>query len=735
MAYTNAIFHLDHYNGNDANRTALTSCIASNPSGTITRITKTGHGLVTGAVVTLSAFTAWLNGKWKITVVDANSFDLDDAVWQATADANGTVTPVGGSSWADAWKTYTNGVTAARVLSGDKIKVCKSPNPVSIGNATWTNGGKEITLAAPLTKNITDCETNWVPSANVNQLLVTSPRKMGSFAMKFSFTSAFTTGKVAYLTLPATLDLSAYQELCMWLYDHYTMIEGRFSIKLCSDATGDVAVDEFIIYKYMNSHLTAYNLPRIGGGNLGSNINSIALYANTDPGSTYVLLDNIFASTTGGLNLTSLISKNGSAQGGTETFFYIDYIDETTIGLARHPETIGHSWEGYPGITETVETFMREPYIFFAPTTNASQILNTLNSDGLEFEFGYDTTTGLLSGETFYSTRNGQSNFMQLRNGTKFSGYVSFAGYFYCLSNTGDITNMDIRVRSFISIGYSCFYLSSVGKSYLEVERAVGAYSVFDLNQCFLNTLKIGYCYSHSVESVVRFVASDHNQFYFTLIENPQIYSIYFAGNNNRIYGGSIIPKDTNTTSGRVRCNYGTNSIFDTRLDSAKPTYFDDRDTDAALHWINRDGAGSHEVHKKYSLMKWQTTEKYQGEPGALQIEIPTSWIHFTEKTPQVRDICEISFDAGSQVSITVPIKKSHLAVKVQLVVVKNPIVGINDDIKTILDENTDWQLLNVQFTPTVKGVIKLQVYYWMIYQSSMPTVYAYVGKPVATQE
>ena len=95
MAYTNALYYCDPINGSDTARTALTTCTASNPSGSITRINKTAHGLLTGAIVDLTLFTAWLNAAWKITVVDANNFDLDEAVWQATADASVTVTQRG----------------------------------------------------------------------------------------------------------------------------------------------------------------------------------------------------------------------------------------------------------------------------------------------------------------------------------------------------------------------------------------------------------------------------------------------------------------------------------------------------------------------------------------------------------------------------------------------------------------------------------------------------------------
>jgi hypothetical protein len=89
MAYSNAIYYIDQENGADC--ADLTVVIASNPSGSITRMTKAAHSLRTGIYVTASGFTAWLNTEWRITVVDADNFDLDGAVWQATADANGSI--------------------------------------------------------------------------------------------------------------------------------------------------------------------------------------------------------------------------------------------------------------------------------------------------------------------------------------------------------------------------------------------------------------------------------------------------------------------------------------------------------------------------------------------------------------------------------------------------------------------------------------------------------------------
>lgn len=138
MAYSNAIFYVDLVNGNDAIRSTLSNAVASNSSGAVL-ITYNNHGLTTGAVVTLAGFTAYLNGAWKITVVNANSFTLDTAVWATTADPTGDVVPYGGTR-TDPWKTVTSGATSTRIKAGDEVRISKTPDFVSIGqNATWTS--------------------------------------------------------------------------------------------------------------------------------------------------------------------------------------------------------------------------------------------------------------------------------------------------------------------------------------------------------------------------------------------------------------------------------------------------------------------------------------------------------------------------------------------------------------------------------------------------------------------
>jgi hypothetical protein len=45
------------------------------------------------------------------------------------------------------WQTFTNGATAARIYNSDIIRVEASPDPTSIGNATWNGSGSSPTVA------------------------------------------------------------------------------------------------------------------------------------------------------------------------------------------------------------------------------------------------------------------------------------------------------------------------------------------------------------------------------------------------------------------------------------------------------------------------------------------------------------------------------------------------------------------------------------------------------------
>ncbi len=64
-----------------------------------------------------------------------------------------------GLSYANRWKTFTSGATAARIAPGDTIRVMGSPAPTSLGiNATWTGGGKASVINITSSTNATPIE-------------------------------------------------------------------------------------------------------------------------------------------------------------------------------------------------------------------------------------------------------------------------------------------------------------------------------------------------------------------------------------------------------------------------------------------------------------------------------------------------------------------------------------------------------------------------------------------------
>lgn len=225
-------------------------------------------------------------------------------------DLEGGSDAADGTSFANRWLTFASGATAARIAAGDTIRVMASPEPTLVGNAAWTDGSKTVTLAGAVTANIDLCDAAWTASANVTATASTT-RREGTNSASLVIASGFTTGLVAYFAT-GTLDLSAYQQVSFWIRNSAALAASTLSLKLCSDAAGATPVDTIAIPAIASGDLwTAITVDT--GGALGSSIQSVALYADLDPGSTTIRLDNIIAckasSSADSLTLNSLIGK------------------------------------------------------------------------------------------------------------------------------------------------------------------------------------------------------------------------------------------------------------------------------------------------------------------------------------------------------------------------------------------------------------------------------------------
>jgi hypothetical protein len=343
-----------------------------------------------------------------------------------------------GTTFANRWKTITSGATAVRIAPGDVIRIMATPDPTSLGiNATWTDNNDTITLASAVTQTIDNCEGTWTASTNVTFSSSTTSYRQGTNSVQLAIAAAFTTGLAGYGAL-SNLNLSAYQQIALWIKPSIAVAANVLQIKLCSDAAGATALDTLNIPALSNSG-EWYPIVINKGSALSSGINSIALYAASDPGTITVNLDNIIAckapSNADALTLRSMIGKN---TGSEPEWWPIASIDGTTIKLqgTRDSGINALTSMKYQGVTETVVTYKRESI-----TVTSDQTINdsgNLTSGPIEYSFGWDRTSmSTLSGETWLS-RDAQANgvaiiFASNRSILKLSGSLGAHNSYYAI--------------------------------------------------------------------------------------------------------------------------------------------------------------------------------------------------------------------------------------------------------------------------------------------------------------
>ncbi len=384
------------------NGTAIpaTKNIGSVSSASPPVITINSHGYVNGDLLQVTGQTGnrLINGIWEIQNITGNTFELKGCPGATGGTATGTV----------------------RLYNQQAVK-----------------------LATACNKTITQCEVAWTAAANVTASLSTT-RKQGDSSASLAIAAGFTTGKAAYYPLPATLDLSAYQQVTFHIRVTAAIPNGTtLSLRLCSDTTGDTSVDTIAIPAVPGlNRWTSFTVDK--GSVLGNSIASIALYADADPGTITVLLDNIAAvkavSADDSLGLQSLI---GVATTGI-VFYPLASIEETVLSLDAGPEWLCGSARhmGQVGHIGSVPTYKRE-CIKLAPQSSGVDpglVMNEAGSSGslIHFSGGWDAA-GMTTqdGETWIDCRNGYASGFGLRGFCKISkvGIVRASNGLYEFNN------------------------------------------------------------------------------------------------------------------------------------------------------------------------------------------------------------------------------------------------------------------------------------------------------------
>jgi hypothetical protein len=363
--------------------------------------TSLAHGYSTGDVIQLSGATGntAANGIWKVTVTSSTQFSLDDSSGNGTYGASGVISPI-----------FCRTIKTASALV------------------------QPIASFAPLRTASLGTRTAWVgATANVTATLSTIMGR-GSVYDQIAIAAGFTTGKIAYYTLPATLDLSAYQQLSLF-NSQSTGTLGGLTISLCSDTTGDTAVDAFTIPSTGATNVsTPFTINK--GSALGSSIRSISISRAANNGAQTFFFNSIVAckspTSVDALSNTSLVTKNNGTEGAYAVGGFggsdgtIVFLDSSPTSGSNLTTTGG----AYYGTTETVGLWRYEPLnpytlnsaalpasssgvTTYTEFTSNSGILNA----PITYSGGWDSTNmSTKTGQTWFTNQNGNAYGIQNTN-------------------------------------------------------------------------------------------------------------------------------------------------------------------------------------------------------------------------------------------------------------------------------------------------------------------------------
>ncbi len=617
-----------------------------------------------------------------------------------------------GADWANAWKTITLGATAARIAPGDRVKIAKSPDPVSIGTATWTDLDKTVTRtgAAPAgseTLLVDDCESGWVADNSSTVTHPTTTHKSGSANVQITKSSYATATLYAHKTLAAPIDCSGFEALTGWVrVDAAVADASRWVVCLCSDADGLVIVDSFAV-DAMPASVVSANIPfrwtRVGGGACGASIASIAIYSGASAPSNGqdIFFDNL--NVCNSFSILSLISKNSGGIDGAEPFFGMQSINGTTLKLDNDPAAIASVGRGYTGTTEEVATYRRECFMT-TPGITGNQINDSgTNGAPITFSGGWNTSSGLQDGDTFFDGRAGNGNgitfisqsfvdierlsFARYQNGVSVSGAMN-AVRRCCASNNRTSGLSDS------SYGLSGSQIFAVNNGSHGV--AVGVRCGLDIESASGN-LAAGV----SIAGVdARFSAG--------MAANNATYGVSQASGISGAVVSAAVVRDNATA--QVTNNTGSMSMRDCTLAGTEfagaVAYADGR-----IYSHNHGLSGYDHIFTDGGAIYSEATD-FDAPATGKRWTLLTSATTRTSSYPLKLRLPGIAVVANKLVTIKAQMRKAHATNVVgKLVMPGGQIAGVAADVVATLASATAEEELTITFTPTAAGVVVPEVW------------------------
>lgn len=656
-----------------------TKTITSSTNATPIAITCTSHGYSTGDTVVITGHTTNTNanGTWEITNTGANTFTLDGSIGNGVGGATGTV------------RLRNN--TRVRLTTAVTQNIA-STGP---GRAAWTA----------------------TAGGNITTSFDTTNFKEHNQADSIAIAAGFSTGLAAYWPLPSTLNLSSYQQVSFWIQQTAGTVgaAGAVDLRLCSDTAGATAVNTISIPNLVVAGRWVPVTVDLGT-NLGSSIQSIALYVNTDNGAQTFLLSNIIAckasSAADSLTLTSLIGKNTAG----ETFWGIQSINGTRVMLDGDTNTTPTTTtlRGYYGTSEIVTTHKRETIKVgpSAAATTTVQVVQDSGTDGnpITFSGGWDRTN--MSTQNLETWLDGQNSF----------------GYLISL-----VTRRFINFSKIAGVrGTRAFDLDSTGCigntfNIIAANNNSGAGIVDDGTG---NTLNVSHACSNLFEGV-NIVNNSSDVIDITVISNGAgglVTSAGFGGvaivkaYNNVAYGISSPTRGLQIVRNSITQDNELSSFSLNGQVAFKNCLFDEA-TEATFSIVNASHfafshdhdqtPGNHKIFMPNALISAATDQRKTASGISWKIQ-PTNSTNRNSAFPVPLSLAKVACAANSLVTVKAWMRRDNTGLTMRLICKGGQIAGVTNDVVSAMTAAANtWEEVTITFTPTEIGVVEILAEAW----------------------
>jgi hypothetical protein len=637
--------------------------------------------------------------------------------------------PVGGNdanngeSFPDRWKTINGGPTAARVAPGDEIRFIESPAPTLIGNCTWTTGASARSITVPAgTVKLVDAlavNTGWVAAAHVT-VNASGTRIIGAGAITFAVGAAFTTGKLAHK--PLTMDLSAFQQVNVWLRTSVALTAGTVFLDLCSDAGGDVPI---VSIPYTDGTAGAWFAGLNGHtGSIGT-INSIALRATADPGTPTISINCLWASKAPGsadeITLATMVSKTayttspplrGTGTGDEPMFGVMGVTSDTVVVLSRtgnQDTSAENTGRGYDGAAGTVATYAHQCVPFTEPRIWSPNVAGTA-ADQTVWTGGWSASDmATRTGMTRYmlSSRNysaGGFGFHTFRN---FVMNTSLGGNTLPGSDGCRVENSLLTSCGFAANGFAQSGLSAADVCY----SAGGGPSLGGTNQPNGSVLENIYSYLNAVS-----YNGGRNFVRGLTIRNNGGYGLNFNGNPGNEYICADDVVTLNNQSGGIFVAQGVNALLrNADLREASDVFFVSNGNDGLLS-VESLGkiAGNDTLRHSYGRMTRQTAVK-DTQASSWRVQVTST--NAVARGPVRLPLGKFEITCGVTTTIAMRMRRDNAGLSMGLSYMPTEgLPGIMTERRALMAAAANtWETVSLSLSPTGSGtqIISLDVVAW----------------------